>query len=332
MKDIAHFEQVKAQNKRSLKNLLRETGWSGKSQLAKASGLSFPTVSSLLNELMEQGEVISEQNGISNGGRPAVSYKLDPVFQYAACAMLERQKLNLLIYDYDLKSVKGQEIPGFLWKEETEGAPAHLEMPLKKEITLVQLGNIFQKITERYPMLRYIAFGIPGVIQEGIITFLPIYPELEKQNVKKYLQEVTGAEMFLENDVNSIILAEKEEYPDMMHIMMKEKCIGSAILLNGELVHGAHGGAGELGMICQESEPSVELLVYLIRIIQSILDLPVIVFSGDDVKEHRLREVRKKLKEALPKERIPEIYYKENFIELYKKGLEGMIKEQWERN
>ena len=331
MKDVAHFEQVKEQNKQRLRKLLRDMGWCEKSQLARASGLSFPTVSSLLKELMEQKEVISEQNGISSGGRPAVSYKLNPSYRYAACSILECGKLSILIYDYDLRPVAGQELSGFHWVEKKGYTAAHLEMELGEEITLSEFGNIFLEIKEKYSPLCQIAIGIPGVIQGGVITFLPIYPRLEKQDMKKYLEEVSGAEVFLENDVNSMSLAEKEEHPDMIHIMIMGKCIGSAILLNGQLVRGAHGGAGELEMIYREREPSVEHLVNLIRIIQSILDLPVIIFSGEDAKEKLLMEVRKRLPGELPEERIPQILSKENYMELYKKGLEGMIRERWEQ-
>lgn len=327
-KEAAHFELIKDQNKRLLKNLLRGHEWRAKADLAECSNLSFPTVSSLLKEMMEEGEVIEGKQLSSNGGRPAASFMLNPGFRYGVCAILEYQKLKLMLYDANMEACDKTILkdPEGDYRECEEG---YLERTLSLEITLEELAEIFVRIKKCCPKLSHVVLGIPGVVYNGMVTHLPIYPNLEHRKLKEYLEEKTDVSFYLGNDVNIMAGAEKYRWPDMMHIFMSECCIGSSIFLNGKLVNGAHGGAGELGMFYREEGWGADDLLHLVRIIQGMLDLPVIIFSGEDIRESHIERLEKDLKKNLPKDRIPEIIYVKDGKNLYKKGLEGILEDEW---
>lgn len=322
----AHFEQVKEQNKQVIRNLLRGVGCCGKKELADAAGLSVPTISALLRELADSGEVLDGQQLPSSGGRPAASFQLNPQYCYALCGFIDCQQIKLVVYDTMLRPCLDILPEGFRWDHDV---PGQFSCDLWSEITCEELADLIEAVLACYPKITDLALGIPGVILDGIATYLPIYPKLEHQKLKNYLTQRLSLHVILENDVNSIAVAQKDHWPNMMHIIIDGGCIGSAILENGVLIRGAHGGAGELEMIWDSTMDNDEGLLYLIKLLQSILDLPVIVFSGNTLTHQRIRSLRQKLDSAIPKERIPEIYYVEDEIKLYQKGLCDMVLGKW---
>lgn len=55
-----------------------------------------------------------------------------------------------------------------------------------------------------------------------------------------------GLPVFMENDTNVFTSAERDMWPDLVHLFLNHDCIGCGILLNGSLIRGVNGFAGEL--------------------------------------------------------------------------------------
>src|SRR3954447_16618152 len=74
------LHQLREANRRHVIATLRSTGGMTRSALASATGLSRTTISTLLNELIEQG-IVTEATagpGRRGAGRPATVVQLDP--------------------------------------------------------------------------------------------------------------------------------------------------------------------------------------------------------------------------------------------------------------
>ncbi len=309
---IAHFEDVRMKNKRIIRNLLRDCAPIGKTELSQVSGLSFPTVSSALNDLVGSGEALVLDEGSSKGGRPAAAFTLNPEFQYAACGYLEQSILSISIYN----------------------GIGHLQevvvKPIEKTDTVHELVTLFEEIKEKYNQLTAIAIGIPGVVWRGTIKHLPKFPELEGKNLKGALEKELGVAVFLENDMNTIVYAERRKWADLAHIFInKEGCIGTGILINGGVLRGAHGYAGELEYICNEKDEVYDMLTQAISALACILDVPHIALSGEKVEILDKKILVSKLGEIMPIERLPAIHIVVGEKQLYLWGLWEMILEDW---
>ncbi|NWL87517.1 MULTISPECIES: ROK family protein [unclassified Paenibacillus] len=96
-----------------------------------------------------------------------------------------------------------------------------------------------------------IALPVPWKEQTEIIYDATNIPCLEGINVEFIKRFFSGYEVHFENDVNVVTLLESERgasqaYGHSIYITVSTG-IGSGIVLNNEVLHGAHGYAGEIG-------------------------------------------------------------------------------------
>lgn len=301
LENTAHFNQIREQNRKIIRNLIGKIPGVGKTELADLSGLTFPTVSSVLKDLVASGEVI-ELDGISKGGRPGAIFELNESFQFIVCAYIADMVLHIRIFDACGKQCEQQ------------------QKTLFSSIECMQFIDIFKEIKEKYSKISVISLGIPGVVLDGVIKHLPGIPTLDEINIKKCLEEALDVTVFVENDTNTIVLAEKNKYKDIAHIIINHCGIGTGILLNGQLIRGAHGCAGELEYIFDEKAESLEVLTQAITAITCVIDIADISISGITLDESMLSNLREKLMKRLPHDRIPEIHVISS-NDLYYQGL-----------
>ncbi len=105
-----------------------------------------------------------------------------------------------------------------------------------------------------------LGIGIPGRIdwEEGICYLLPNFPNKWYQvPIRQWLEDRVGLPVGVINDVRAITLAEKRfgagRDVESMAMVAIGTGVGGGVVLNGELVIGQHGSAGELGHITVEA-------------------------------------------------------------------------------
>ncbi len=308
---VAHFEQIRIKNRKTIKNLMRNFEKVGKTELANVSGLSFPTVSGVLKELAGSGEALVVET-VSNGGRPGEEFALNPEFELGACAYIENMTLWIMIVDA-------------LGKEKQ-----NIQIALHQSLGIEEIEEIFMQIRQSFPRLSVIALGIPGVVLDGTIKHLPILPQLRNINVKAALEKrLEKVVVFIENDVNTIVSAERKKWKNLAHIFMTDGCIGTGILIQGNLLRGVHGCAGELEYICDEKGDILQYLSKAIGAIVCVIDTADIALSGFTMQEKEMQELIEKLERFLPRERLPQLHVVEDANALYRKGLSEMVVEEW---
>lgn len=326
--ECSHFEQVRINNKKIIRNLLRNYPHIGKADLADLSGLSYPTVSAVLGELTDSNEVLILPEPACRGGRPGALYSLNPKFHIAACAYIIKGILHMRIYDVFGNMLKSMGIP------------------VIETITPEELVSVFTKIKCEYPSLSVVSLGIPGAVINGQIQNLNA-DKLVGINLVNLFQEKADIKLLMENDVNVFVSVERDKWPDLVHIFISHDCIGSGILINGNLIRGTSGYAGELEFIYSNNEKGknvgevlsfigknykgdekkkehIKCLLYIISSVVSVINPADVALSGFDFIEEDLRLLDSSLKEVLPVERIPNLHIVSNTDELYHEGLLDM--------
>jgi glucokinase len=101
--------------------------------------------------------------------------------------------------------------------------------------------------------LRGVGIGLPGfiLIDKGIILGSNNMPEFDNYPVRDEIEKRLGAKVILENDANAAALGEKwmgaGRNVDDLVLLTLGTGIGGGIIVNGRVLHGHQGMAGELG-------------------------------------------------------------------------------------
>ncbi|ANE47119.1 ROK family protein [Paenibacillus swuensis] len=231
---------VKKINKSIILGLIRIHSPLSRAKLAEVSGLNKGTVSSLVNELIEERFVDETGPGESSGGRRPV--------------MLTFQKRAGYAVGIDLRV---HELVGVLTDLEGD-IITELKQPLasrKPESVLQQLLNMIQALSEQAPLSPQgvvgVGIGVPGIVDaNGTVLFAP---NLGWENVR--LQELVSGQLNLpvtiDNEANVGALGEMrygagKDSRNQVYFSVGTG-IGTGIILNRELFKGAYGFSGETG-------------------------------------------------------------------------------------
>lgn len=111
--------------------------------------------------------------------------------------------------------------------------------------------------------IRAAGISTPGPSKplEGIVTEPPNLPGWRDVPLAKLISEALGVPAWLENDANAAALAEHRlgAGKDLHHVILVAAGtgIGGGLIVDGRLVHGASGGAGEVGHMIVEPEGAI---------------------------------------------------------------------------
>lgn len=298
----AHFQMVKRHNKKLIRNILRNSQTIGVSELTKETGLSYPTVANLIKELIQDNEVIEVEETVSNGGRPAAQYRLNPEYKYGVVMNLSPKVIKYVVVDVLCNEVERGKF------DVTDD-----------KITPEDLISHVSYIKKKYDNLASLALGIPGVAIEDDIRFLDLFPELEGTKLSRRMREELGVRMVAENDSNAMALAEIRGEESFAHIVYVGHCVGCGIVINGELFRGCDGYAGEIHPICEHLDDPVLAMVETIKFVTGVLNLKRVYISADcDINPVR---VTGGLKKIFEKDMLPEIEFVKDADKVYIEGL-----------
>ena len=103
--------------------------------------------------------------------------------------------------------------------------------------------------------LAGIGIGVPGIIylKTGMLRESPNLPGWENYPVRAEIESLVGTSVYLENDANVAALGEKwlgwGRDVDSLCMLTLGTGVGGGVVLDGKIVHGFLGMAGELGHI-----------------------------------------------------------------------------------
>lgn len=139
--------------------------------------------------------------------------------------------------------------------------PTFAEQSPEKVLEQISLG--IKKILEGNSLQRFegIGIGIPGKVnvKTGIVTSAPNFAEWNRVNVKQFLSKKFKSRIEIDNDANCAALGElhfgigKSAGPfgkiKSFVMITLGTGVGGGIIVDGKLIRGESGGAGEIGHI-----------------------------------------------------------------------------------
>lgn len=243
MKITGDLNLMKKINKSIVLELLRKASPLSRAEVAKTTGLTKATVSTLVAELMEENLLYEIGTGESSGGRKPVMLVFRQDAGYAVGVDLGVRDIHAVLTD-----LKGTII------HETRSSLRGMNSP---EQVLGRLKECLRRLMNKAPASPYgvvgIGVGVPGITDDqGTVLFAP---NLGWRNVP--LQSMLEAEfkvpVIIDNEANAGAVGEKEfgigrNVSNLIYISVGIG-IGSGIILKDELYRGASGYSGEMGHI-----------------------------------------------------------------------------------
>jgi predicted NBD/HSP70 family sugar kinase len=224
--------------------LIRRCGASSRAEIARASGLSKPTVSLALSNLAE-ANLVHEVGRASGGKGPsAILYEINPGSGWVVGIDVGARWLRAAVAD----------ITGTTVARRDERARSRSSGALVK-----QIGEIaFQVAGDAglaWRQVTHTCVGNPGVLDpaRGSLAHAPNLPGWGRQGLVDAIRDRLGAAVSFENDVNLAALGERavgagREAENFVFISVGTG-VGMGIVINGELYRGAGGAAGEIGYL-----------------------------------------------------------------------------------
>lgn len=230
---------------------LRRMGPSTATDLMAATGLSRPTVHALCQELTDLGWVRELEPVSSNGrgrpGRRARQYAFHARAGYVLGVDMGAAKVTVVATD-----LQGEIV--------AESVHVFDEVLLPAEQRLAQTSATIDATLEREGIDRAsvlaVGLGVPGPVdrERGATTAIDAFlPGLAGLDLRASIQPDPRWDVQVENDANLAVLGERWRgvaggVDDVVMVLAGER-LGAGIVLDGRLIRGHHGGAGELSML-----------------------------------------------------------------------------------
>ncbi len=236
---------VRTINERSLLDLLRSDGPTSRVELARTTGLSKPTVSAALANLLSYGLVDEAGSASGKPGPAAIIYRASAHIATVMSLDIGRSWIRVAIADLAGTLLVRQDIPN----------KARTSTALKASVVdLVNLAQRDATMTGR-PQPTVCVVGGPGIPDASTETMRVAsnVPGWSKRGFLAELRAVIAGTVLFENDVNLAAVGEHSHgaavgLTDFILVSIGTG-IGCGIVVRGELLRGATGAAGELGFV-----------------------------------------------------------------------------------
>ncbi len=246
--DSGSLHSLRELNRQRVVDAFRAEGTASRAEVARLTGLSRSTVSSIVGDLMEAG-LVSEQEeatGVAHGdhgGRPPVLLSLNRSAGVALGVDFGHTHLRVAVADlsHDVLAEAGSELD--VDHSAQEGLDAAAEL----------VGQVLDEAKIDRDRVLGVGMGLPGPINSatGTVGSSSILPGWVGVDGAAEMTKRLGLAVQVENDANLGALGEfvwgaGQGQSELVYIKLSSG-VGAGLLLGGRLYRGAGGTAGEIG-------------------------------------------------------------------------------------
>jgi predicted NBD/HSP70 family sugar kinase len=280
MLSTGSLEGLRERNRMRVIEALRQQGSASRSELARLTGLSRTTITSLVGDLQRRGLVI-EQGSVQPGlepagrGRPPTLLRLDPSAGTAVGIYFGHDHIRVAAADLSSTVLAERKLELDVDHSASGSIDAAVALV---DVVLGEAG------LGRSDVIG-VGMGISGPVDlSGTVGRTVILPDWTGRHAGEELSRRLDLPVAVDNDANLGALAEvslgaARGLSDVVYVMLSSG-IGSGLVTGGRLHRGANGFAGELGHVfvvekgavcrcgsrgCLETVASTEALLDLLR-------------------------------------------------------------------
>lgn len=231
-------------NQRVVLQAIRVAGGEiSKSELAAATGLTFPTIANITRRLLDAGLIHEAARTKGPRGSPASRLAIDPDGCFSLGVNIDRDHVTVVILD----------LAGGVRARRVE----EIDFP-SPDMVVDFVDDWYRKTTDALGLERerFIGIGLATPDDLGTIV-LPKMPEAfgvwASTDVTLMLQQRLGLPVQRDNDAAAAAIGEAQfgkgrQFTDFFYVLISAG-LGGAVVVDNEYVHGGDGRAGELGLL-----------------------------------------------------------------------------------
>ncbi len=238
---LGNKDLIRALNRSTVLNIIKTYGPIASTDIARRTHLSLATVISITAELAEDHLIFEKEIGSSSGGRRPILMALNPDGGFAIGIKLTEVQLIGALTDLEAALVS---------RSTQEWSGASIEDAIEGVASLV--NTLLTEARIRKKQLLGVGVGLAGIVdaKRGILRKTPFFGWQDLQ-LRDLLQARLRCRVYIDNDVNTLTLAEKwfgagQGVENFLTVTIG-RGVGAGIVVNGQFYRGHGGGAGEFG-------------------------------------------------------------------------------------
>ena len=329
MSQVSTFNQVKLHNVSLIKKALRPLPYTTKNLLAQLTGLSITTCNTIVNELLETGELLPADAVPAYVGRHPKGFCFNKDFSYLCCIfpMLADKKRVLHFAVLDLL--------GNVLKQDA--------LPMDS-VCGEDISALVRRLIKEEPRIHYLSVGVPGYNLNSVIDSCTIQ-ELNGENLVKRLQETFQIPVYIENDMNAIAYGSYVKYREtpsdpsgfVTIASFKNIALGAGAVLNGRIIQGFSNFAGEIFYLRHTRDEvntivfsdvrkaTIELVSEAFKCYCVTLNPSTIILTGEEITEDIIKEIKTRCLKNIPQRHMPRVIQEENYLDAFLTGLTQIV-------
>lgn len=246
MKRGMNSTEMQKNNRVIVFKTLLECGSMTRTKLAAEIGLQKATITNIINEFLEMGIIVTEGSSASGRRGECIALKVDGI--YTMSIGITRKDYQIGIFSLD-----GRQVDHVRYRFEKNEDIYKVVDKLKKSVQ-----EKAQQFGESH--IVGVCLAVPGLFikrdsDEGEIFQVTEFEQLSQVNIRAELEEVLGIPVLIKHDAKLAAYAEwrnadevrEDENVSLIIIRSRGIGIGAGIVINGKIVEGKVGIAGEIG-------------------------------------------------------------------------------------
>lgn len=282
-------------NKKLVLNLIKRKGEISRSDIATKTGLTPPTVRRIIDELIYNYNLVEVKGlGSSNGGRPPMVVKFKSEQNYIIGIDLGATYIRGCLVDLDAHFISEVQIP-----TEIEKGFNHI---IEK---VVQIISKFQNRPENGGKIWGVGIGVAGLVNRntGIIEYSPDFG-WENIDLQEEISKNIKLPLFYDNSTRLMALGElnfnKQSRLKNFAIVNVGYGIAAGLVIDGNLIRGHSGFAGEFGHIPVDTCSKVKCKCGKLGCLEALASGHRIASLGKMALQHENAKILQQLSEGKP--------------------------------
>jgi len=226
-------------NKARILRFIKTMGEISRADLAKQSGLTRPTISSIVSELEKENLIVETGKGKSSGGKRPImlTLKTDAVFALGI-DVADEYFLRGVLCDFAGNCVLRSEVP---YENNFESILESLKVLISKLLR-----------GRETKVIKGIGMAVSGIVdhKENEVIHSTNF-DIANRGLAELINRHAGLPVYMEKRPNTAAFAEKtmgsgKDFNDFIYLTTG-RGVGAGIISRGQIFRGSFGGAGEIG-------------------------------------------------------------------------------------
>lgn len=305
------LKNIRNKNLSDILQVLRNKGTCSLSELSQNTDGGLTTVKKCVAQAIDYGMAIEGNIAESTGGRKARQYLINREYQYYFIAIVDNNNLIIKVFDFAINCVEDY------------------QKSFEMNLFFSALNEEIEKQARKYT-IGTIGVSLPCIVKNGVVLDWYYNPEMVGFDIKNKLEEKYKANVVVQNDMKLTALGvfntDEINAKNIVTVQFGHNGVGMAGIVNGHLIEGSTGFAGEVGYI-NDLRKNIMGVSYPAKIVRNAIVFlnPEIIVFYKSKRQNDFMRIFDIATNGLPVYAIPEFKVSEDYIEDIISGIALLI-------